>query len=243
MDTTKTLELANNFEKLAKKYNKPRKGMKSRWSMKYKKNINCSNPKGFSQKAYCARKRRGGAYKNDVNDLEWLDQATKAFKEKAQEVADAVSKKVEELKKAYENKTLLPKEFHEALDKIKWEGKEKVQQVAQQAKQKPAPVSDKDPELDQEIEEESEEAQESIEQKIELLPDEIEGGIDKDIKFVPQAPIKGDYKSSGGFGTKKPDGRIHDGVDLRSPSGGGTPVYPIESGEVVKITTEESGVN
>jgi len=44
--------------------NKPRKGMKSRWSVKYKKSINCNNPKGFSQKAYCARKRRGGHYKN-----------------------------------------------------------------------------------------------------------------------------------------------------------------------------------
>jgi len=24
-----------------------------KWSMKYKKSINCSNPKGFSQKQYC----------------------------------------------------------------------------------------------------------------------------------------------------------------------------------------------
>jgi len=32
------------------------------WSMKYKKSIDCSNPKGFSQKAHCrARKlRRAG---------------------------------------------------------------------------------------------------------------------------------------------------------------------------------------
>jgi len=44
--------------------NKPRKGMKSRWSVKYKKSINCNNPKGFSQKAYCARKKRGGQYKD-----------------------------------------------------------------------------------------------------------------------------------------------------------------------------------
>lgn len=44
-------------------YNKPRKGMKSRWSVKYKKTINCNNPKGFSQKNYCNRKKRGGKYK------------------------------------------------------------------------------------------------------------------------------------------------------------------------------------
>jgi len=45
-------------------YNKPRKGMKRRWSTKYKKSINCSNPKGFSQKQFCKRKRRGGHYKS-----------------------------------------------------------------------------------------------------------------------------------------------------------------------------------
>jgi hypothetical protein len=30
-----------------------------KWSMKYKKSIDCKNPKGFSQKAHCqARKKR-----------------------------------------------------------------------------------------------------------------------------------------------------------------------------------------
>jgi len=48
----------------AKDYNKPRKGQKKRWSTKYKKNINCNNPKGFSQKQYCKRKKSGGKYKN-----------------------------------------------------------------------------------------------------------------------------------------------------------------------------------
>lgn len=43
-------------------FNSPRKGMKSRWSVKYKKSINCNNPKGFSQKNYCKRKARGGHY-------------------------------------------------------------------------------------------------------------------------------------------------------------------------------------
>jgi hypothetical protein len=43
-------------------YNAPRVG-KKRWSIKQKKNINCSNPRGFSQKQYCKRKRRGGGYK------------------------------------------------------------------------------------------------------------------------------------------------------------------------------------
>jgi hypothetical protein len=50
--------------KLAK-YNAPRAGKKKkRWSVKYKKSIDCSNPKGFSQKQYCKRKRSGGGYKS-----------------------------------------------------------------------------------------------------------------------------------------------------------------------------------
>lgn len=46
-------------------YNKPRAGGKRRWSVKYKKKINCNNPKGFSQIQYCKRKRRGGHYKTE----------------------------------------------------------------------------------------------------------------------------------------------------------------------------------
>lgn len=47
-------------------YNKPRAGeKKKRWSVKYKKSINCNNPKGFSQINYCKRKKRGGKYKSE----------------------------------------------------------------------------------------------------------------------------------------------------------------------------------
>jgi len=35
-----------------------------KWSRKYKKSINCSSPKGFSQKQYCKRQKRGGSYKS-----------------------------------------------------------------------------------------------------------------------------------------------------------------------------------
>lgn len=44
-------------------YNSPRAG-KKRWSVKQKKGIDCSNPKGFSQKQYCKRRGRGGGYKS-----------------------------------------------------------------------------------------------------------------------------------------------------------------------------------
>jgi len=29
-----------------------------KWSRKYKKSINCNNPKGFSQKAHCAGRKK-----------------------------------------------------------------------------------------------------------------------------------------------------------------------------------------
>ena len=51
--------------------NEPRNNMKSRWSMKYKRKINCSSPKGFSQKNYCKRQRNGGKYKSFK---EWLNE-------------------------------------------------------------------------------------------------------------------------------------------------------------------------
>jgi hypothetical protein len=57
-DKAEKFELVNS----AKDYNSPREG-KKRWSTKYKKSINCNNPKGFSQKQYCKRKSRGGNYK------------------------------------------------------------------------------------------------------------------------------------------------------------------------------------
>ena len=54
------------FKEAKKGYNAPRTGkMKKRWSTKYKGSINCSNPKGFSQKQYCKRKRSGGKYKTE----------------------------------------------------------------------------------------------------------------------------------------------------------------------------------
>lgn len=50
--------------------------MKSRWSLKYKRSINCSSPRGFSQKNYCKRQKRGGNYlegfKEYLNEINYL---------------------------------------------------------------------------------------------------------------------------------------------------------------------------
>jgi hypothetical protein len=35
------------------KYNKTKKRVGGKWSIKYKRTINCKKPKGFSQKQYC----------------------------------------------------------------------------------------------------------------------------------------------------------------------------------------------
>lgn len=59
-------ELIRDKMKTNEGYNKPKKGSKKRWSVKYKKTIDCDNPKGFSQKQYCKRKKRGGKYKKDT---------------------------------------------------------------------------------------------------------------------------------------------------------------------------------
>lgn len=53
------------YQSFCESYNKPRVG-KKRWSMKYKRRINCNNPKGFSQKQFCKRIKKGGKYKNDA---------------------------------------------------------------------------------------------------------------------------------------------------------------------------------
>ena len=35
-----------------------------KWSVKYKRSIDCDNPKGFSQKQYCKRKNKGEKYRS-----------------------------------------------------------------------------------------------------------------------------------------------------------------------------------
>ena len=54
------------FKEAKKGYNAPRTGKKKkRWSVKHKRGIDCSSPKGFSAKQYCKRKRRDGKYKTE----------------------------------------------------------------------------------------------------------------------------------------------------------------------------------
>ena len=48
-----------NTDQKCKPIEKKTKDMREEWSQKYKKSIDCNNPKGFSQKAHCqGRKKR-----------------------------------------------------------------------------------------------------------------------------------------------------------------------------------------
>ena len=43
------------------------------WSDKYKKSIDCNNPKGFSQKAHCDGKKKRNLSEENLNDLEFTN--------------------------------------------------------------------------------------------------------------------------------------------------------------------------
>lgn len=47
--------------------------LQEKWSDKYKKSINCSNPKGFSQKAHCAGKKKNESIKETLDNPYKLD--------------------------------------------------------------------------------------------------------------------------------------------------------------------------
>ena len=49
---------AKRYEALANKHHAASKNVAEGWSQKYKNSINCSHPKGFSQKAHCAGKKK-----------------------------------------------------------------------------------------------------------------------------------------------------------------------------------------
>jgi hypothetical protein len=58
-DITTAKKEIRHVNRLDNKYNPVDDPMEEEWSQKYKSSINCSNPKGFSQKAHCASKNEG----------------------------------------------------------------------------------------------------------------------------------------------------------------------------------------
>ena len=105
------------------------------WSDKYKKSINCNNPKGFSQKAHCAgRKKR----KENMN-LQGLksiirevlnERSINAISKAQQKNADNVAKALELYKKTKDDKESKPyKKSIELLRKLNDEKKKLAKEM------------------------------------------------------------------------------------------------------------------
>jgi hypothetical protein len=61
--------LDNFYEIDGYSYPKEQQGVAEEWSQKYKKSINCSHPKGFSQKAHCAGKKKHNESIDNVMEM------------------------------------------------------------------------------------------------------------------------------------------------------------------------------
>jgi hypothetical protein len=59
-----------------------KKEVNEKWSQKYKKSINCSNPKGFSQRAHCQGKKKRGLNENEEKSERILKNAIKTILKK-----------------------------------------------------------------------------------------------------------------------------------------------------------------
>ena len=56
-DIARSFDIGMSSRDLVKLYRE--RYLKEAWSEKYKRSIDCSNPKGFSQRAYCAARKKG----------------------------------------------------------------------------------------------------------------------------------------------------------------------------------------
>ena len=77
----------------------------SKWTKKYKDSIDCSNPKGFSQKAHCQGKKKKKMKKsqviNELNKVAYILEDMKLFKE-AGAIHNVFVKVASEFKNKYE---------------------------------------------------------------------------------------------------------------------------------------------
>ena len=121
------------------------------WSKKYKKSIDCNNPKGFSQKAHCAgRKKRESImklseFKAEVRKIV-QERSINAIAKQQQKVADGIAKALELYKKVKDDKE--SKQYKKAIDalrKLNDEKKklEKELDVAVSSKMRNVGLSDK----------------------------------------------------------------------------------------------------
>jgi hypothetical protein len=68
-----------------------------KWSQKYKSSINCSNPKGFSQRAHCAGKNKHNESAELVEEFDLIESVINHLAERNQVDAEAVWEDLESL--------------------------------------------------------------------------------------------------------------------------------------------------
>ncbi len=121
------------------------------WSKKYKKSIDCNNPKGFSQKAHCAgRKKRESImklseFKTEVRKIV-QERSINAIAKQQQKVADGIAKALELYKKVKDDKE--SSQYKKAISGLKKLNQEKKRlenemDVAVSSKMKNVGLSDK----------------------------------------------------------------------------------------------------
>jgi hypothetical protein len=67
------------------------------WSQKYKSSINCSNPKGFSQRAHCAGKKKQDETKELTEEFDLIESIIDNLAERNQVNAEAIWEDLESL--------------------------------------------------------------------------------------------------------------------------------------------------
>jgi hypothetical protein len=67
------------------------------WSQKYKSSINCSNPKGFSQRAHCAGKKKQDETKELAEEFDLIESIIDNLAERNQVNAEAIWEDLESL--------------------------------------------------------------------------------------------------------------------------------------------------
>ena len=68
-----------------------------KWSQKYKNSINCSNPKGFSQKAHCAGKKKTNENVELVEEFDLIESIIESLAERNQVNAEVIWEDLESL--------------------------------------------------------------------------------------------------------------------------------------------------
>lgn len=88
--------------------------LSEKWSDKYKKSIDCNNPKGFSQRAHCQGKKKLKEDTSTINDQdlkdvsEWLDTSVDNIKVELKK--EPISKFEKQIKEMYSTYDEFPKD-------------------------------------------------------------------------------------------------------------------------------------